>query len=84
VVDLAARLPTACGRRNLEISADLPRKEMIDFTVSGNSGYFLRLAIDVDGMIATLTQQFTMVSFQVLNQIPPLHWKARLLVTCLV
>lgn len=41
---------------DVEVAADLPRKKIVDLTVSRHGRTLLGCAIDVDGMIGALSQ----------------------------
>jgi hypothetical protein len=49
--------------RYLKIFADLPGEIVVDFVVTRDAGRFLGGAIDVDRVVATLTQKLAAVLF---------------------
>jgi predicted regulator of Ras-like GTPase activity (Roadblock/LC7/MglB family) len=49
---------------NFQIFANLPRSELDDFTVTGNSGNLLLWTVDVNGVIVALAQKLAPVKLK--------------------
>ena len=50
--------------RNVQVFADLLRNEFDDFAMTRNRRRFLHTPINVDGVITTFAQEFTVVFFK--------------------
>lgn len=54
---------------NVEVLADSPRKEFIDFTMPWNSGGFSGSTTDVNRMFSGITEELAAMTFQMLDNI---------------
>jgi len=58
---------------HLKILADLPGEVVVDFAMARNAGGFLGGAIQVNRVVASLTQQLAAVLFEMSNQVSALQ-----------
>ena len=62
---------------DFEITADLPRKEVVDLAMTQDSRYLSALTVDVHGMPSALAKENASVSLKVPDQVAALRSIAR-------
>lgn len=68
----------AVQRRNLQVAADLFRKELFDFPMPRHGGDFSESLIHVNRMAAPFSKKATAMLFEMPNQVNAFHALVRL------
>jgi hypothetical protein len=66
------------GHWDLEIAADLPRKELFDLAMPRHGGDLPTVGVHINGMAATFPEKATAIGFKMPHEINTLHARSSL------